>query len=133
MPIYEYKCDGCGEVFELLQRMSDPPPEKHEACGSQAVHKIMSAGAFVFKGEGWYVTDYARKDQAQKKARASGESSKHSSKEASKDTAQESTKDASASSSDSSSKTEAPAKPTESSASKDKSSSASSASKPAAA
>ncbi len=61
MPIYEYKCDGCGEVFEVLQCLSDPPPATHEACGSTSVHRVMSAAAFVFKGDGWYITDYARK------------------------------------------------------------------------
>ncbi len=73
MPIYEYKCGGCGEVFEVLQKYSDPAPEKHE-CGSREVQRIMSAAAFVFKGEGWYVTDYARKEQAQKakKSKKSG-------------------------------------------------------------
>ncbi len=66
MPIYEYKCEGCGKVFEVLQRLSDPPPEKHDACGSTDLHRVMSAAAFVFKGDGWYVTDYARKDKAKK-------------------------------------------------------------------
>lgn len=63
MPIYEYQCEGCGEVFEVLQRLSDPAPESHEACGSTNVHRVMSAAAFVFKGDGWYITDYARKDK----------------------------------------------------------------------
>ncbi len=66
MPIYEYRCEGCGKVFEVLQRLSDPPPEKHDACGSTDLHRVMSAAAFVFKGDGWYVTDYARKDKAKK-------------------------------------------------------------------
>ncbi len=77
MPIYEYKCEGCGAVFEVLQRMSDPPPEKHEACGSTEVHRVMSPAAFVFKGDGWYVTDYARKDK-DKKGGGSGSSSSSS-------------------------------------------------------
>src|SRR5688572_2489055 len=68
MPIYEYECKGCGDVFEVLQKYDDPPPTKHE-CGSKKVRRVMSPTAFVFKGEGWYVTDYARKDQEKKNKR----------------------------------------------------------------
>jgi putative FmdB family regulatory protein len=58
MPIYEYSCPKCG-TFDVMQRMSDAPLEKHEACG-EPVKKLMSAGAFAFKGSGFYITDYAR-------------------------------------------------------------------------
>src|SRR6185312_11373890 len=61
MPIYEYQCDGCNEVFEVFQKVSDPPPEKH-TCGSTQVHRVLSNTSFVLKGTGWYITDYARKD-----------------------------------------------------------------------
>lgn len=61
MPIYEYECASCGERFERLQRLSDPPPEKCPACGAATVERLLSAPAFQFKGSGWYVTDYARK------------------------------------------------------------------------
>lgn len=60
MPIYEYECDGCKEVFEVRQKMSDPPPTRH-ACGSEQVHRVLSATTFVLKGTGWYKTDYADK------------------------------------------------------------------------
>jgi putative FmdB family regulatory protein len=71
MPIYEYECKGCGEVFEVLQKLSDPAPKKH-TCGSTKVRRVMSPSAFVFKGEGWYVTDYARKDQEKKNKKKGG-------------------------------------------------------------
>lgn len=61
MPIYEYQCDGCSEVFEVFQKVSDPPPAQH-SCGSTQVHRILSNTSFVLKGTGWYITDYARKD-----------------------------------------------------------------------
>ena len=61
MPIYEYQCDGCGKVFEEVQKMSDPPLKKHTACGSKKVKKLISATSFQLKGEGWYVTDYKKK------------------------------------------------------------------------
>lgn len=59
MPIYEYKCEGCGETFEVIQKFADEPVTVHEKCGGH-VHRLMSAPAFQFKGTGWYVTDYAK-------------------------------------------------------------------------
>ena len=59
MPIYEYKCDKCGEVFEKRQKFSDAPVTEHEVCGGP-VHKLLSAPAFQFKGSGWYITDYGK-------------------------------------------------------------------------
>ncbi len=57
MPLYEYDCPKCGR-FEVLQRMSDAPIEKHD-CGKR-VKKVMSASAFAFKGSGFYATDYKK-------------------------------------------------------------------------
>jgi putative FmdB family regulatory protein len=59
VPLYEYKCDNCGEVFEVMQKFSDAPLEVHETCGG-AVHRLISPPALQFKGSGWYITDYAR-------------------------------------------------------------------------
>jgi len=59
MPLYEYKCDQCGEVFEVVQKISDPPMKKCVQCGG-SVTKMPSSPAIQFKGSGWYVTDYAR-------------------------------------------------------------------------
>jgi|SRR5215831_4998111 len=61
MPIYEYECTKCGERIEVIQKMSDKPLKKHADCGG-TLHKLISASGFQFKGTGWYVTDYARKD-----------------------------------------------------------------------
>ncbi len=63
MPLYEYECDACGHRFEVIQKFSDTPIEKCPACGG-AVHKLQSAPSFQFKGSGWYITDYAKKDGA---------------------------------------------------------------------
>lgn len=61
MPIYEYECEQCKKRVELLQRLSDPPLEICPSCGGK-VHKMVSSPAgLVFKGTGWYVTDYAKK------------------------------------------------------------------------
>jgi len=59
MPLYEYQCENCGEVFELIQKFSDEPTAIHEKCGGK-VHRLISAPALQFKGTGWYVTDYAK-------------------------------------------------------------------------
>jgi putative FmdB family regulatory protein len=61
MPIYEYECAKCGERIEVIQKMSDKPLKKHADCGG-TLHKLVSAAGFQFKGTGWYVTDYARKE-----------------------------------------------------------------------
>ncbi len=60
MPLYEYRCEACGRTFEFLQKLNDAPLETCSQCGG-ALHKLVSAPAFQFKGSGWYVTDYARK------------------------------------------------------------------------
>ncbi|MGH7227782.1 MAG: FmdB family zinc ribbon protein [Nitrospiraceae bacterium] len=60
MPIYEYLCDSCHNRFEVKQRISEPPVQSCARCG-QAVTKVISASAIMFKGSGWYVTDYSDK------------------------------------------------------------------------
>ena len=65
MPLYEYECDSCGRRFEVIQKFSDPAVEVCSVCGG-TVHKLVSSSAFQFKGQGWYVTDYARKETKEK-------------------------------------------------------------------
>ena len=60
MPLYEYKCDSCGSVFEVREKFSDKPLTVHESCGG-TVERLISTSAFVFKGTGFYATDYKRK------------------------------------------------------------------------
>jgi len=66
MPLYEYRCRQCGHQFELIQKFSDPPPERCDKCGG-GVEKLLSAPGLQFKGSGWYITDYARKDNKETK------------------------------------------------------------------
>lgn len=57
MPTYEYRCPK-GHEFEKFQRMSDPPVADCPECG-QGAERLLSAGAgLVFKGSGFYITDY---------------------------------------------------------------------------
>jgi putative FmdB family regulatory protein len=60
MPLYEYKCDNCGNVFEAVQKFADPYLTVHEACGGGPVHRLLSVPQLQFKGSGFYITDYAR-------------------------------------------------------------------------
>ena len=80
MPVYEYKCDQCGEVFEVRQKFADEPLQVHEKCGG-TVQRLISAPALQFKGSGWYVNDYGRggnrsekSDSAAKAADTAGKS-----------------------------------------------------------
>jgi len=60
VPIYEYVCESCRHRFEVQQKMSDPPLVACAKCGA-ALQKVISASAIMFKGSGWYVTDYSEK------------------------------------------------------------------------
>src|SRR5262245_30336894 len=79
MPLYEYRCESCGHQFEVIQKFSDAPIEVCRNCGSGPVVKLLSSPAIQFKGSGWYITDYARKDSGSK------DSGKDSGKPASSD------------------------------------------------
>jgi putative FmdB family regulatory protein len=65
MPLYEYRCRTCGHQFELIQKFTDPPMDRCERCGG-VVEKLLSAPGLQFKGSGFYITDYARKDKEPK-------------------------------------------------------------------
>jgi putative FmdB family regulatory protein len=80
MPLYEYECEA-GHRFEKIQKFSDPPVEQCPTCG-RAVHKLLSSPAFQFKGSGWYITDYARKDTKDAKEGDAVKDSKDASKSA---------------------------------------------------
>lgn len=58
MPIYEYRCDGCGEMSEALQKVDEPPLEACPKCGQPTLKRVISATVFRLKGRGWYETDF---------------------------------------------------------------------------
>src|SRR5256712_858 len=58
MPIYEYRCEHCGD-FEEMQRITDPPLSRCPTC-RRKVRRLISSTSFQLKGPGWYATDYAR-------------------------------------------------------------------------
>ncbi len=63
MPIYEYQCTKCGEVFEAFQKITDEPLGQCKFCGAK-VEKLISHSNFQLKGSGWYLTDYARRNSS---------------------------------------------------------------------
>lgn len=75
MPLYEYKCKKCGFSFEVIQKVSDPLLETCIKCGGP-LEKVISAPALQFKGQGWYVTDYAQKANPEKEEKPVAEKQK---------------------------------------------------------
>jgi len=62
MPTYDYICNECEKVFEFFQSMSDAPLTKCPDCEKQKLRRIISGGTgLIFKGSGYYLTDYKNK------------------------------------------------------------------------
>ena len=81
MPTYEYACSACGHRFEEFQSIKAKPIVKCPKCGLRRVKRLISAGAgFIFKGSGFYTTDYrsekykadAKSDSAPAKTETAG-------------------------------------------------------------
>jgi putative FmdB family regulatory protein len=67
MPTYDYECDACGHTFELFQGINDPVQKKCPKCGKLKLRRLFGTGAaVVFKGSGFYQTDY--RSESYKKA-----------------------------------------------------------------
>ena len=62
MPTYEYRCRDCGRDFEVFQRMSDRPGAPCPGCGRPAERLISGGAGFLFKGDGFYITDHRSED-----------------------------------------------------------------------
>lgn len=67
MPTYEYRCTGCQHDFEKLQKMSDEPVASCPKCGAPGERKLSGGAGLLFKGSGFYITDY-RSDSYKKAA-----------------------------------------------------------------
>ena len=67
MPTYEYACASCGHGFEVFQSMTDRSLRKCPKCGKRKLERIIGSGAgIIFKGSGFYQTDYRSKDYKEK-------------------------------------------------------------------
>ena len=102
MPTYGYRCDSCGNEFELRQGFDADPTQECPKCENKARRRIHAVGV-IFKGSGFYTTDYARKSSPSSETSSSSPGSKSESKSESKDSSSNSS-EASDSSSGSASK-----------------------------
>jgi putative FmdB family regulatory protein len=71
MPIYGYRCKACGHEFEVLQKMSDAPLKTCPKCSGE-LRKLVYAAGIVYKGSGYYSTDYKSGSKGSDKAAANG-------------------------------------------------------------
>ena len=62
MPIYEYRCEACGNELEVLQKLSDDRLTDCPECSQSTLKKKVSAAGFRLKGSGWYETDFKTGD-----------------------------------------------------------------------
>jgi putative FmdB family regulatory protein len=72
LPLFEYKCDKCGQMFEKIEKHSASTTKKCPKCGARAKRQL-GAPAIQFKGSGWYVTDYGRKGSGAAPKEGSGD------------------------------------------------------------
>ncbi len=66
MPIYEYRCENCGNEHEVMQKITEKPLTVCRDCGG-SLKKMISNTSFVLKGSGWYLTDYGDKNSRNNK------------------------------------------------------------------
>ena len=71
MPTYEYRCLD-GHIFEKFQKMAEKPRAKCPVCGKPAMRMISGGGGLVFKGTGFYITDYGKDGKGPRKAESEG-------------------------------------------------------------
>lgn len=82
MPTYDYRCKACGHELELFQSMSERPKRKCPSCGKSSLERLIGAGGgLLFKGSGYYQTDYRSQSytdaaKADKAAQSGGDGKK---------------------------------------------------------
>lgn len=89
MPTYDYECQACGHEMEVFQGINDPIKKKCPECGKNKLQRLFGTGAAImFKGSGFYETDY--RSDSYKKAAAADKKSKSESKSDSKSSSKKS-------------------------------------------
>jgi putative FmdB family regulatory protein len=69
MPTYDYECNACGHTLEALQSMTEPKLTRCPHCGKDALARLIGSGSgVIFKGSGFYETDYKKKDSPREAA-----------------------------------------------------------------
>lgn len=76
MPTYDYECEKCGKKFEIFQKMSAEPVASCPKCKGRAHRLIGTGSGIIFKGSGFYQTDYKNNDRPKSKGRKSCPNSK---------------------------------------------------------
>lgn len=74
MPTYTYKCETCGDSFDVFQSFSEKPMKKHPECGGP-LRKVFHPAGIVFKGSGFYKTDSKKEPKPPSKTEKSSKSS----------------------------------------------------------
>ena len=74
MPTYGYRCRSCGHEFEVLQKMSDAPLKTCPNCSGE-LQKMVYAAGVIYKGSGYYNTDYKSSSKGSEKAASNGSDS----------------------------------------------------------
>ena len=74
MPTYEYECEKCGHRFELFQSMSEEPRKRCPKCRGKVRRLIGTGAGMIFKGAGFYATDYRSDSYKEQKKKESGDS-----------------------------------------------------------
>jgi putative FmdB family regulatory protein len=97
MPTYEYVCQKCGHEFEAFQSMRDDPLKECPKCHKKALKRLLGSGAgLIFKGSGFYITDYkkpaAKKEGGESKSESKSSESKPSPSSTSSSSSSSSTK-----------------------------------------
>lgn len=89
MPTYDYQCDACGHEMELFQGINDPIKKKCPECGKLKLKRLFGTGAAImFKGSGFYQTDY--RSEGYKKAAEKDSKAKSDSKSSDKGSSEKS-------------------------------------------
>jgi putative FmdB family regulatory protein len=86
MPTYEYECLRCGHGFEQFQSIKDPPLKRCPKCRGKIQRRIVTGAGFLFKGSGFYATDY-RSEGYKKEAKAEKDKGAGTAKPAGSDSA----------------------------------------------
>lgn len=71
MPLYDYKCSKCGYIFEVQQRITEEPLRHCPKCKGD-IKRLISPAGIIFKGSGFHVTDYARKQKVESREQKVG-------------------------------------------------------------
>jgi len=99
MPTYEYKCNKCEEVFEVFQKITDEPLKECPMCGGEITRLVSGGAGIIFKGSGFYTTDYKKSSSTTTTTKTSDQSKDtgEEKKSSTQETHQESKKEAVAS------------------------------------